>query len=71
MGNGPAEGRFAPGTLDIHVYPLLVAGDLGKAVYALLVDQHPVADADLLAEHRLGIRDAGKPCGFHISPCVA
>jgi hypothetical protein len=67
MGDRSAEGRFAPGALDIDVYPLLVAGHLGKGIDARLVDQHPVADADFLPDPGLGIGDAGKTRGFHVN----
>jgi hypothetical protein len=58
VGNWPTEGRFAPGTFDIDVYPLLVAGNVGKAIDARLVDQHPVADANFLPDPGFGIVDA-------------
>ncbi len=42
---------LAFGALYIDVDPLVVAGGLGEAVDALLVDQHPVGHAQLLADH--------------------
>jgi len=41
---------FAPGTLGIHVDPLVVLGRLRKLVYSLLGNCQPFADADFLSD---------------------
>jgi len=42
MGNGAAEGRFAPGTIRVQVNPLAVLGGVGKFLDTILRDDEPV-----------------------------
>ncbi len=54
-----AVGTLGLGAGDIDVDPLVVAGDIGEIVDALLVDIHPVADAEFGADRRYRIVDGG------------
>jgi hypothetical protein len=49
VGDGAPEGPVLGG-LDVGVDPLVVVGGVGEGVDAVLADEQPVADADLLAD---------------------
>jgi len=53
MRDGAAEGRLPLGPFHVHVNPLMIAGDVGKAVDHVLGHVNPAADAGFLA-HELG-----------------
>ena len=42
MCNGGTDGQLAPGTLDIHMDPLVIISRIGKTVDAVLIDRDPV-----------------------------
>src|SRR5690554_2733042 len=48
MGDGPAE-RAGPGFLRINMDPLVIARSLGERINTLLVDGHPLGNAQTLA----------------------
>ena len=50
MGDRRAERAFAPGPLDIDMYPLLIAGAGRKLIDPLLVDRQPIRDAKLMSD---------------------
>ena len=45
MRDGAAE-RAVLGAFDIDMNPLVIAGDVGKAVDAILIDQQPLGRAE-------------------------
>ena len=49
VGDGAAD--LAGGALHVDVNPLVVAGGVGELVHPVLIDLHPVGDADFLAHH--------------------
>ena len=70
MRDGGAVGQLAPGPLDVDMDPLVVAGRLGETVDALLRDQYPIADPDLLADGSFHGGEIGKlPHGPLHSSC--
>ena len=50
-----AAGHLALGAFDVDVDPLVVAGGVGELVDHRLIDRHPVAGADPLADVRLHV----------------
>jgi hypothetical protein len=54
-----AVGTFLLGPLDIDVDPLVVAGDIGEVIDALLVDFQPFADAEFGADQTGRVVDGG------------
>jgi hypothetical protein len=64
VGDGAAE-RALFGALGVDVDPLVVAGDLGEAVDALLIHGQPVGDAELLSEQALQLLGRGDDSGAH------
>jgi hypothetical protein len=47
------------GAFAVGVHPLVVVGDVGELVDAVLVDRCPSADAELLTDHGDSIVDRG------------
>ena len=54
-----AVGTLGLGPLDVDVDPLVVAGDVGEVVDALLVDVQPFADAEFGADQPGRVVDGG------------
>ena len=58
MRDGRTEGALRLGPLDVHVDPLVVAGQTGERVDVLLRDSPPVRRADGLPDQRPELLDA-------------
>ena len=71
VGDRAAERALGLRALDVHVDPLVVAGDLGEAVDHLLVDRAPVAGADRLPDQVLEFLDAVDGGGCHAASVPA
>ena len=52
-----AERAFAPGPLDIHMNPLVIAGAGRKLIDPLLLDRQPIRDAELTSDKLLDGRE--------------
>ena len=52
MRDGLAAGHFAFGAFHINMDPLMIAGDLGKAINQILRHFQPIADTQFLPDQR-------------------
>jgi len=66
MSNRLAVRHFFCCTFCIHVNPLMIRGSFGKLVDAMLVNNNPVRQADLLTHKRLRIFDRLYDAQFNI-----
>ena len=69
MRNGGFGRQFLGGAFRIQVNPLVIIGGIGETINAVLIDQHPIANAQFLPdigfhigggfyfEHRNGLSD--------------
>ena len=57
MGNGLAIGHLCFSALGVHVDPLVIPGRFGELVDPVLINDHPIGQADLDALQHLRIFD--------------
>ena len=53
MGNGPAERGLGLGPVGVDVNELMVERSVRKEIYSVLIDRHPIRDAEFAA-NKLG-----------------